>query len=241
MDRCCFWRPQDTVLGPLLFLAYINDLPNNLNSEVRLFADDCVVYHQIQNDLDHTLLQNDLITLEKWQNDWQMSFNVKKCFIMRITHVRNPKIFDYKNSANAYWKKQIVTHTLASTSQTTYPGLHISVISLHPQINAKKCFTMRITHNRNPKIFNYKLGECILETTNSHPYLGVCITSNLSWSTHINNITSSANRSLGFIRRNLYSCSKPIKQTAYMALVRPLLEYSNTVWDPKPKGTHKQN
>ena len=94
---------------------------------------------------------------------------------------------------------------------------------------------MRITHNRNPKIFNYKLGECILESTNSHPYLGVCITNNLSWSTHINNITSSANRSLGFIRRNLYSCSKPIKQTAYMALVRPLLEYSSTVWDPNQK------
>ena len=135
--------PQGTVLGPLLFLAYINDLPNNLNSEVRLFADDCVVYHQIQNDLDHTLLQDDLITLEKWQNDWQMSFNVKKCFIMRITHVRNPKIFDYK------------------------------------------------------------LGECILEETNSHPYLGVNITNNLSWSTHISNINSSANRSLGFIKRNL--------------------------------------
>ena len=149
--------PQGTVLGPLLFLAYINDLPNNLNSEVRLFADDCLVYRQIQNDLDHTLLQDDLITLEKWQNDWQMSFNVKKCFIMRITHVRNPKIFDYK------------------------------------------------------------LGECILEETNSHPYLGVNITNNLSWSTHISNITSSANRSLGFIKRNLYSCSKPIKQTAYIA------------------------
>ena len=69
--------PQGTGLGPLLFLAYINDLPNNLNSEVRLFADDCVVYRQIQNDFDHTLLQDDLITLEKWQNDWQMSFNVK--------------------------------------------------------------------------------------------------------------------------------------------------------------------
>ena len=167
--------PQGTVLGPVLFLAYINDLPNNLNSEVRLFADDCVVYRQIQNDLDHTLLQDDLITLEKWQNDWQMSFNVKKCFIMRITYVRNPKIFDYK------------------------------------------------------------LGECILEETNSHPYLGVNITNNLSWSTHISNITSSANRSLGFIKRYLYSCSKPIKQTAYMALVRPLLEYSNSVWDPYQK------
>jgi hypothetical protein len=167
--------PQGTVLGPLLFLAYINDLPQNIKSEVRLFADDCVVYRQILNDHDHLTLQNDLNTLEKWQNNWQMSFNTKKCFTMRITHVRNPKMF------------------------------------------------------------NYKLGSCILEETNSHAYLGVSITNNLSWSTHIHNITSSANRSLGFIRRNLYSCPKSIKQTAYMALVRPLLEYSNSVWDPHQK------
>ena len=128
-----FGVPQGTVLGPLLFLAYINDLPHNLNSEVRLFADDCVIYRQIQNDLDHTLLQDDLITLEKWQNDWQMSFNVKKCFIMRINMSEIQKFSTSINSANAYWKKQIITHTLASTSQTTYPGLHISVIiiSLH--------------------------------------------------------------------------------------------------------------
>ena len=52
---------------------------------------------------------------------------------------------------------------------------------------------------------------------------------------HINNITSSAYRSLGFIKRNLYSCSKPIKQTAYLALVRPRLEYSNSIWDPHQK------
>ena len=167
--------PQGTVLGPLLFLAYINDLPQNLNSEVRLFADDCVIYHEIHSEHDHTLLQNDLITLEKWQFDWQMTFNVKKCFIMRITHTRNPKIFAYK------------------------------------------------------------LGNHLLQETTSHPYLGITISNNLSWSTHINNITSSANRSLGFIKRNLYSCSKPTKQTAYFALVRPLLEYSNSVWDPHQK------
>ena len=125
-------------------------LPNNLNSEVRLFADDCVVYRQIQNDLDHTLLQDDLITLEKWQNDWQMSFNVKKCFIMRITHMSEIQKFSTKNSANAYWKKQVVTHTLASTSQTTYPGLHISVISLHPQIDLLASLNVTFTHVQNP-------------------------------------------------------------------------------------------
>ena len=77
--------PQGTVLGPLLFLAYINDLPSNISSNVRLFADDCVIYRQIVNDHDHISLQEDLNTLEKWQRDWQMKFNTKKCFTMKIT------------------------------------------------------------------------------------------------------------------------------------------------------------
>ena len=100
---------------------------------------------------------------------------------------------------------------------------------------------MRLTHNRNVKLYPYKHDGRLLESTKNHPYLGVCITDNLSWTAHINNITSSAYHSLGFIKRNLYSCSKPIKQTAYMylALVRPLLEYSNSIWDPHQKRTHK--
>ena len=43
---------QDTVLGPLLFLTYINDLPNNIHSSIRLFADDCVLYRDITNEID---------------------------------------------------------------------------------------------------------------------------------------------------------------------------------------------
>ena len=81
-------------------------------------------------------------------------------------------------------------------------------------------------------MFNYKLGEHTLEETNCHPYLGVDISNNLSWHTHINRITASANKQLGFIRRNLYSCTKQIKQTAYMTLVRPHTEYASSVWDP---------
>ena len=78
--------PQGTVLGPLLFLAYISNLPSNISSNVRLFADDCVIYRQIVNDHNHISLQEDLNTFEKWQRDWQMKFNAKKCFTTRITH-----------------------------------------------------------------------------------------------------------------------------------------------------------
>lgn len=91
---------------------------------------------------------------------------------------------------------------------------------------------MRLTHKRSPKIFEYTLGNSILQSTDSHPYLGVTITHNLSWNIHVNNITATANRTLGFIRRNLHSCPQHVKESAYKTLVRPQVEYSSSTWDP---------
>ena len=105
--------------------------------------------------------------------------------------------------------------------------------------NAKKCFVMRLSHSR-IKICNYKLGQTTLETT-SYPYVGVDITNSLTWNQHINCITASANRSLGFLKRNLYSCNKLIKETANLSLVRPLLEYSSAVWNPHTQDFNYQN
>ena len=61
--------PQGTVLGPLLFLIYINDLPNSVSSSVSLFADDSYVYRRIRNTLDCKLLQKDLDNLVKWEKE----------------------------------------------------------------------------------------------------------------------------------------------------------------------------
>jgi len=71
--------PQGTVLGPLLFLLYVNDLPNTLKSSIRLFADDALLYGIISSDVDGDQLQTDLKKLEVWQNKWQVSFNPAKC------------------------------------------------------------------------------------------------------------------------------------------------------------------
>ena len=68
--------------------------------------------------------------------------------------------------------------------------------------------------------------------TESHAYLGVRINNKLSWNQHIQDTTANGNRTLGFIKRNLYACNKSTKELAYKSLVRPKLEYAAAVWDP---------
>ena len=70
--------PQGTVLGALLFVVFINDLPDNVSSNVRLFADDCLLYRRINTPEDTNILQQDLHRLEEWEAKWQMSFNLPK-------------------------------------------------------------------------------------------------------------------------------------------------------------------
>ena len=76
--------PQRTVLGPLLFLIYINDITENITSELRLFADDCLLYHTIKSLQDCELLQQDLDRLVQRLEKWLMKFNVQKCTSMSV-------------------------------------------------------------------------------------------------------------------------------------------------------------
>ena len=161
--------PQGTVLGPLLFLCHINDLPDTVKSSVRLFADDCLLYRTIKTEKDHKLLQEDLANLEDWANKWGMRFNAKKCYILSI-----------KNKSQRF----------------------------------------------------YSLNGQILQQVQNNPYLGVQISEDLKWSTHITNVAKKASSTLGFLRRNLRYCPQECKKTAYIALVRSTMEYAATVWDP---------
>ena len=90
--------PQGTVLGPILFLLHINDLPSIVSSKVRLFADDCLIYRQIKSNNDQIELQRDLNLLESWGTKWGMRFNAAKCNIMRVSRMRLPFLYSYKLS-----------------------------------------------------------------------------------------------------------------------------------------------
>ena len=82
---------------------------------------------------------------------------------------------------------------------------------------------------------SYTLEGTDVENDESIKYLGVTITSDLRWNTHVSNNCTKANRILGFLRRNLYSYPQEVKEAAYKVLVRPFLDYGSSVWDPPPR------
>ena len=81
--------PQGSVLGPVLFLSYINDIVGVASSEVRLFADDCVCYRVIDDPSDCDVLQRDIYNLGQWAKTWGMRFHPAKCNVMSITRKHN--------------------------------------------------------------------------------------------------------------------------------------------------------
>ena len=164
--------PQGSVLGPILFLMYINDIADGVQSQLRLFADDCIIYRTINSPEDHKILQQDLNQLSMWAKTWQMEFNVSKCNILRVSHL----------------------HTTSN--------------------------------------FAYTLYDTKLKSVKEHKYLGIWINEKLSWRTHILYTCNKANRTLGFLQRNLRGCPTYLKEQAYKQLVLPLLEYCAPVWDP---------
>ncbi len=164
--------PQGTVLGPLMFLLYVNDIGSDTSSNIKLFADDCLLFCPVTSLQDTHALQDDLDRLVKWSKDWQMTFNPTKCYILRISR------------------------------------LHSTIVGA------------------------YNISGSILKLVSDHPYLGVHLSSDLSWNKHIDIITTKATNQLNFLKRNLSKCSTNVKSMAYTAIVRLQLEYASAASDP---------
>ena len=107
--------PKELVLGPMLFLLFINDLPDKIASSSRLFADDCIVYRQIKDISDCETLQEDLNMLAEWETKWGMAFHSQKCSVLNLTRSRIPIRFNYR----------LKGHILELQDSTKYLGVDL--------------------------------------------------------------------------------------------------------------------
>ena len=108
--------PLGSVVGPILFLVYINDLPQDIVSQVRLFADDTAIYLTLEEKGDSDQLQRDLDRLQKWKARWDMEFSPSKCQVIRVTISMTPL------------QTQYILHgqVLEAVSTTRYLGVDTS-------------------------------------------------------------------------------------------------------------------
>ena len=81
--------PQGSVVGPILFIIYINDLPDVIQSMCKIFADDTKIYRPINSPDDQQTLQEDLFRLCDWSDDWLLKFSIPKCKCVQFGYVRH--------------------------------------------------------------------------------------------------------------------------------------------------------
>ena len=108
---------------------------------------------------------------------------------------------------------------------------HEKPVLFFPQIDATWGTTRTL-----PATHFYTLNGDVLKLVSSAEYLGVLATHNLSWSEHIRGIAAKANSKLGWARRNLRGCPHKLRDIAYTTLIRPGMEYSDSVWDPNTRA-----
>ena len=162
--------PQGSVLGPVLFLLFVNDLPSCAVSDTCLFADDTKLYTGVAQRLGSVQLQKDLDKMALWAEKWQLPFNKGKCCVLHM----GPS---------------------------------------------------------NPRQ-EYMIQGTTLQVVAEEKDLGIFVDEQLKFKKQAAATVSKANRILGLVRHSfalLDSVSLPI---LYKALVRPHLEYGNSIWGP---------
>lgn len=155
--------PQGTILGPLCFLLYINDLPKKVESSIKLFADDCKVYRSIKTKDDCYALQHDLNRLSAWTQDWLLQFSVEKCSVLRVRSSIN---FPYCINGQPLTEVQEQKDLGVIVSNDLKPSKHIS--STVKKANSRLGMIRRCFSNRSPEVISN------LYTTLIRPVLEYC-------------------------------------------------------------------
>jgi len=162
--------PQGSVLGPTLFLCFINDLPQQVTSELALFADDTKLFGPVRVEDEVQKLRDDLDCLHDWSDRWQLPFNKDKC---KVVH-----------------------------------------------------------YGRNNPVAQYAMDGTIMESLEAEKDLGVVFDAKLNFSEHIRAACRKANSRLGIVRRTFLELPPKPAVTLYKSLVRPIVEYAQTVAHP---------
>ncbi len=168
----CSGVPQGSVIGPILFVIFINDMPDNINNFVSMFADDTKLFGRSTTQSDSDSIQADLQKLQDWSMKWDLRFNEQKC-------------------------------------KSLYLGKN----------NAKNTYKMGSLEN-----------PVLLEETLAEKDLGITIDNELSFTKHIMQTVKKANNLVGMIRRTFTFLDNETFTKLFTSLVRPVLEYGNSVW-----------
>ena len=165
--------PQGSILGPLLFLIYINDIVKHIGCSIRLFADDTSLYIIVDCPLQSAnLLNTDLQTIFDWAAAWLVTFNPLKTLSMIISRKSNP-----------------VFH---------------------------------------PPLF---MNGTLIKNTSYHKHLGQTFSNSGTWDEHVKSISEKSWSRLNLLRALKFRVSRKSLEKMYFAYIRPLLEYSDVVWD----------
>ena len=185
--------PQGTVLGPILFLIFINDITSCIsNSVLRCFADDTRMMKAISSCEDMSTLQSDLNDVMKWSQRNNMSLHQDKFEYMSHVHRANR----------------------ANTLQQVLPF--------------------------SSEVYQYTTSKGSLRPVEQLKDLGVVVSSDLSWSAHVNAMANKARKKAGWVLSVFHTRSPTIMLTLYKSMVRSLLEYCCPVWNPQKLSDVKE-
>ena len=102
--------PQGSVLGPLLFILYINDLPDSVKCECKLYADDSKLISVVRNGLEGIGMQNNIDSVTNWTKDWLMRLNASKCKVMHLGNSNPIQVYEVED-VNTGLRKPMGTTT----------------------------------------------------------------------------------------------------------------------------------